>query len=764
MDNIDNKKPKRRGLFERLFRPQEIQLNTNTDKPKETKVDAVKTTTTNIVGLADAINTGEQQLYHLYNEMDQDAIISAALDLFADNATMANSKTGHVAAVQSGDLAFQEEINDFLWNIFKVDTEAWHIVRNIAKHGKVLLDTKAVNNGRDWSFTLEDEPYNIQILVNNANEIEHFAIAPEKQDNKSNSMYASAIYSKKDNNYTLEPKDRFIVGLNSRENNGTMTVRSTSALTGEPIDEELKIRTGRSILAPVLSTWQILNTMEQALITNRLTKATQFKIVQVDIADSTNKEAVEIQDALKKAFKSAETLDYAANKYNNRLAPPTVDDVVIVTKRGEKGAIDVQAIGGESTEAPMGDIDYMRNKLFAGLGVLKAYLGFEETTPGGLGDSTLTKLDERIGRRVLRLQAILADVLKDAINYYWQYSRTDRTLANIPDYTILMGKVSTQEEQERRNSLTESFSIANSVVALAKDELFADKVDPDKLFNYVWEEILNIDTKRLDKLPNEEDIGLKVNKLDKVKESTYLVKNRKAGTGILEGKKHNLVSLEDFNRLLEHTDVILETEDYKQYTLDKALDLKRFRDNITEETYKDLKNASKGKDPQRLAKSKKSIVRYTGLDEDNFITFTVTAEDPEKNKKSGRPTSYNTRVQLKDIEDILLNKGNMNDLEAVRRAVEGDIAVSCTCPAAKYWGQQYVGTKNGYSIDKNDIAPTVRIPTQPICKHTIQTLSVLPFWTNTITRDLRNKGVLKKVEKLPPGKEKEKEEDTEGDK
>ena len=61
--------------------------------------------------------------------------------------------------------------------------------------------------------------------------------------------------------------------------------------------------------------------------------------------------------------------------------------------------------------------------------------------------------------------------------------------------------------------------------------------------------------------------------------------------------------------------------------------------------------------------------------------------------------------------------------------------------AAKYWGQQFHGTEDDYSLDKNEIPPRRNIPTQALCKHTILALTVMPFWQNTIVRDLRKKGL-----------------------
>jgi hypothetical protein len=59
-----------------------------------------------------------------------------------------------------------------------------------------------------------------------------------------------------------------------------------------------------------------------------------------------------------------------------------------------------------------------------------------------------------------------------------------------------------------------------------------------------------------------------------------------------------------------------------------------------------------------------------------------------------------------------------------------------------YWGQQYNGTLNDYSLDINDIPPTINMPTQPICKHTFVALSILPFWRNRIFRDMKELGII----------------------
>jgi hypothetical protein len=221
-------------------------------------------------------------------------------------------------------------------------------------------------------------------------------------------------------------------------------------------------------------------------------------------------------------------------------------------------------------------------------------------------------------------------------------------------------------------------------------------------------------------------------------------KSFKNHTGTLTGTFNQLLeaSTSTYKALFKDYDIYLKDND-EIFTLGEALNRYRYKRIFGEASYKQLKDVSKSRDPLRLAKSKKLIATYTGIDDDHNITFRITAEDPVDNAEHGRPTSYVTKVSLKDLAKLIQDrKDGTNDKTLVMSAIQGNIDVSCTCPAAKYWGQQYNGTKGDYSLDKNDIAPSRNIPTQPLCKHTILMLTVLPFWWNTIISDLRTKGIL----------------------
>lgn len=751
------------------------------ENPSEINIASLYTSTKTLITGTDVTSTDDAKLIALYRQMENDAIISAALDLYADNATQVNQKTGHVVAIESSDKNFQDEVNEFLWKIVKIDDEAWQIARDIARDGKIFLDTKAFNNGREWSFVPVENPALVKPLVYGQDQIKYFVVSPEAKEDEDSVVSKSFkfMYNKEQNTtgYTVEPSDRFIAGFNTREITGKMSIMTESIIDGSEVIEELKIKSGRSVLAPIIQTWQTLAALEDALYINRLTKSTEFKIVQVDVSDSNNKQAEQIINAVKNAFKSSESIDQITNRYQNRQSPIPINDFIYVPVKGSKGAVTVTDIGGNVGEINTKDIDYFRNKLFAGLGVLKAYLGFEETTPGGLGDATLTKLDERLGRRILRLQQVVKHVIYDMIEYYWKHSTTSRVYEPMPDFNIVLGKVSTKEEEENKARLTDSIQIASSIISLAKDDLFSEFVSNERLFKYIFEDVIGIKTSLFDNNPSEDEISLKVKEIkNTLLTETFDHKNdtrfkkEKTEPNFVTGKIEKLLGHDNVHRLkhlLEEYEIYLENDLGNKKTLVDSLSLTSFKKSFTEKTYAQLKDMSKKKDPLRLKKSKKLTAKYTGLDKNGSITFQVTAEDPQKNKAEGKPTSYQTKVALKDLSYLMsANEDDgkqTNEKELTQMAIQGDVSVSCECPAAKYWGQQYNGTVDDYSLDSNGIAPTVRIPTQVLCKHTILTLTVMPFWYNTIVKDLKSKGIFKDLNKKTVKKDEEEVENEKGE-
>lgn len=832
---------KRRNIFSRLFGRREKDTNIIVEESKPITESVKPTTTikegeevnledmvklqssyTSLVSFTDINTTEESRKINTYRAMDNDAIISGALDLYADNSTQVNLKTGHIVSIESENKNFQDEINYFLWNIVKIDNTAWQIVRDVARDGYIYLDTKTIGDNNAWTFLPVKEPYNIQALTYDGDRVEYYLVKDDKNTDRDSSI---GFFTQQKGNsvegFTIEPRSRFLSAFATRELHGDTTIEIISQYGDHTLAEEkhLWVKSGRSYLASVLADYEHLSMLENSLFVNRLSKSKQFNVVHVDISGQDNKQAKKTIDGVKNAFKSSESI--SADRYINRQSPIPTEDFIYIGHRGEVGSIKVEAVGGDNTEVKsIVDIDYFRNKVFAGLGVIKAYLGFEETTPSGLGTNTLTQLDERFGRRVKRLQQPLKDIVSQMVEYYYLYSSTGRTLRTMPEYKIILGKVSTKEEETNNKMLDDALKRADDILRLVSDERFSKYVDDELLFNYLFNDVIGIDInnfkstlkkedveielvdidetdedfkqleKEIEDLEAEQEVAEQEEKVQEVRESLKRklkeIKKKKSlfneakddlqVKAVVEPIKLNRVYHQDnyklkgkkdiamkgsLNQFYEYIsknknafldvleeDVVLIDEKGKEILLETNIDnsLRKILNEKQLNTYQALKKEVNKDNPKSNKQARKIKVEYYGIINKDTLLFFTSAEDPVKNAKEGKPTEYEVRVKLCDllemIEENVKDNFKETDQTIMRLAVwVGDLKLSCTCPASKYWGMQFRGTLADYSLIENWIEPTVNKPYQPICKHTVAVLTkALPFLINTFVRDFRRDG------------------------
>lgn len=152
---------------------------------------------------------------------------------------------------------------------------------------------------------------------------------------------------------------------------------------------------------------------------------------------------------------------------------------------------------------------------------------------------------------------------------------------------------------------------------------------------------------------------------------------------------------------------------------------------LDEITRKDL---TKGVDrrSKRNAKQIKRVV-YKGITKDNVIKC-------EALSSSGRDW-YKVTIELSELKDLM----PMDDLtseEKIRLALFGDVKVSCDCPAAKYWGYNYITTQLGAKDgDPEDREPIVKNPNLEgtLCKHAYVTVKSIGRIWKRIAKDIDTK-------------------------
>lgn len=212
------------------------------------------------------------------------------------------------------------------------------------------------------------------------------------------------------------------------------------------------ISKGDSFLKNARVAWQVLSALEDILLLTRMTRSILYRIFSVEVANKGNKETMQILNTLKQKIKMDETINVKEKIYNSTLAQVPLGDSIFIPTRNGIGAIKVDTVGGDFNLRDAIDLDYFKDKLFAALKIPRSFLGFEDDMPGSLGNTSLVRMDIRYARSVRGLQNILVEGIKDLIDIYLKYTRSEKVLNELPSFRVCMTSINTSEDMERIES------------------------------------------------------------------------------------------------------------------------------------------------------------------------------------------------------------------------------------------------------------------------------------------------------------------------
>ena len=91
-------------------------------------------------GYSDALMTKSMRLnlFKDYESMDSDAIISSALDIYADESTM-KSEYGEVLQINTDNDQVKEILHNLFYDIVNIEFNLWPWIRNMCKYGDFFL-------------------------------------------------------------------------------------------------------------------------------------------------------------------------------------------------------------------------------------------------------------------------------------------------------------------------------------------------------------------------------------------------------------------------------------------------------------------------------------------------------------------------------------------------------------------------------------------------------------------------------------------------
>src|SRR5210317_2252576 len=309
-----------------------------------------------------------RELFRDYDAMDNDPIISSALDIYADECTLKN-EFGEVVQIKSKNEKIKEILENLFYDVLNIEFNLWSWTRNMVKYGDFFL--------------LQEIQPGVGIL--NVKPLPVYELERMENTDPTNP------------NYVKFKLNHDPAGKGEYENYEVVHFRLLSDTNFLPYGKAM-IENGRRI-------WKQVSLMEDAMLIHRIMRAPDKRVFKIDIGN----------------IPPQEVDNYMQRIINKMKKTPFVDK-----KTGDSGT-EIDSLGGLEYTA-IDDIDYLKNKLFAALKIPKAYLGYDENVNG---KATLAAEDVRFARTIERIQkTLVSELTKIAVVHLAAQGMDDYQMVN----------------------------------------------------------------------------------------------------------------------------------------------------------------------------------------------------------------------------------------------------------------------------------------------------------------------------------------------
>lgn len=359
-------------------------------------------------------------LYGDYEAMDTDAIVSSALDIYADESTL-KSDTGDVLAIRTDNENIRKILRNLFYDILNVEYNLWPWVRNLCKYGDFYLYLD-VKEGLGITNVVPFSPYEMQ--REEGTDPEHVYMTKF--------IYEGPLGKGEFQNYEIA-HFRLIGDTN-------FLPYGKSMLEG-----------GRKIFKQLLL-------MEDAMLIHRIMRAPEKRVFKVDIGNIPPGEVDQYISQMMNKMKKVPFVDEKTGQYNLRFNMQNLLEDFYLPVRGAQSATNIETLPGLQYQA-IEDVQYLESKLFAALKVPKAFLGYDETTEG---KATLAALDIRFARTIERVQRIvISELTKIAIVHLYAQGYENADLVN---FELGLTGPSIVYEQEKVALMKERVDLAGQIM------------------------------------------------------------------------------------------------------------------------------------------------------------------------------------------------------------------------------------------------------------------------------------------------------------
>ena len=426
----------------KLFSTQAIVKVDKDGKRKVVDVDDRQQGSTNLLNLRDRYTKlqrsfyGEQmaaqsmayhqvrrELFRDYDAMDNDPIISSALDIYSDECTLKN-EFGEVVQIKSKNEKVKEILENLFYDILNIEFNLWSWTRNMVKYG-------------DFFLVQEIQP---GVGIINVKPLPVYETERLENTDPNNPNYVKFKVNHDPN------------GKGEYENYEVVHFRLLSDTNFLPYGKAM-IENGRRI-------WKQVSLMEDAMLIHRIMRAPDKRVFKIDIGNIPPQEVDNYMQRIINKMKKTPFVDKKTGDYNLKYNIQNLTEDFFLPVRGGDSGTEIDSLGGLEYTA-IDDIDYLKNKMFAALKIPKAYLGYDENVNG---KATLAAEDVRFARTIERIQrTLISELTKIAVTHLAAQGIEGTEMV---DFELNLVNPSTIYEQEKVNLWSEKVRLVSDIQEL----------------------------------------------------------------------------------------------------------------------------------------------------------------------------------------------------------------------------------------------------------------------------------------------------------
>ena len=225
------------------------------------------------------------------------------------------------------------------------------------------------------------------------------------------------------------------------------------------IKDSLFLPYGMSFLNKVRRHWRMLSMMEDAMLLYRLERSIERRIYKVNVGLIDDADVPGYLQDFMNNVKRAPIIDPQTGQIDLRKNFLDVSADYVIPVRNGQDPTDISTLQSAQNQTSMDDIEYMRDKIMAGLMVPKSYLNFQEAEGKG---QNMSLMDIRFNRRINSgQQSILMELNKIAIIHLYLLGFED----DLTNFSLALNNPSNQVELFELENLQKRINIASSALA-----------------------------------------------------------------------------------------------------------------------------------------------------------------------------------------------------------------------------------------------------------------------------------------------------------